>query len=95
MSCGNSPGINLISLKESIVQVKERDTGATYSRQKAVDLYSKIIQLCSTDKSLYIIDACSGVGSCALACSTLGRKCVVLEKSPIKARMIRQRININ
>ena len=57
--------------------VKERDTGAMYSRKKAVDLYLQIIQLYSTDKSLYIIDGCSGVGSCALACSTLGRKCIV------------------
>jgi DNA modification methylase len=94
VSCGMPDG-NVISVKECIVTVKEKDTGTSYQRQKAVDLYTQLIQLLSKDKSMYIIDGCSGVGSCALACTTLGRKCIVLEKCPIKARMIRQRVNIN
>ena len=39
-----------------------------------------------------MIDACSGAGSCGVACLSLGLKCVVFEQSQIKARLIKQRI---
>ena len=73
---------------------EEKDTGISYKRQKPVELYSQLIEVFSKDKCLHIIDACSGAGSCPLACSSLSRKCIILEKCPVKARMIRQRVNI-
>ena len=53
----------------------------------------RFIKIYTKDRFLHIIDACSGAGSCALACSTLERKCIILEKSLVNARLIRQRVN--
>lgn len=74
---------------------KEKDTGMEYKRQKPVKLYKDFILMFSSDPSLYILDCCSGAGSCAVACTALKRKCVVLEKSEAKARLIQQRLNLN
>ena len=69
----------------------ERDTGIIHKRQKPVKLYEKLLNLFVHDKSLYVVDACGGAGSCALACQELGIKCIVLDKSDIKVRLIKQR----
>ena len=71
---------------------KEKDSGTTHKRQKPVKLYEQLLKEHHTDKSLHVIDACGGAGTCAIACISLGMKCVVLEKSKIKARLIRQQI---
>ena len=71
---------------------KEKDTSTTYSREKPPKLYEQLLSLFQTDRSLHVIDACSGAGSCGVACLSLGVKCLILEKSRIKARLIRQRI---
>ena len=69
----------------------EKDTGISHQRQKPVKLYIKLLNLFVQDKTLYVVDACGGAGSCALACQEFGVKCLVLDKSPIKVRLIRQR----
>ena len=61
-------------------------------REKPAKLYEQILNTYLTDKSLYAVDACSGSGSCGVACQSLGVKCLVLEKSQMKERLIRQRI---
>ena len=71
---------------------KEKDTAAIYVREKPAKLYELILNTFLTDKSLYAIDACSGSGSCGVAIQSLGVKCLVLEKSHMKERLIRQRI---
>ena len=71
---------------------KEKDPAAIYVREKPAKLYEQILNTFLTDKSLYAIDACSGFGSCGVACQSLGVKCLVLEKSQMKERLIRQRI---
>lgn len=70
---------------------KEKDTGAIYNRQKPVALYKQLLEIFVDDKSPHVVDACSGVGSCALACRDLGIKCIVLDKCDIKIRLIKQR----
>ena len=55
----------------------EKDTGMEYSQQKPVELYKDIMKSFSNDPSLYILDCCSGAGSCAIACSSLKRNCVI------------------
>ena len=69
----------------------EKDTGTIHQRQKPVKLYVKLLKLFMHDKSLHVVDACGGAGSCALACQELGIKCIVLDKSGIKVRLIKQR----
>ena len=69
----------------------ERDTGVIHKRQKPVELYSALLKNFMHDNSLYVVDACSGAGSCALAYRELGINCLVLEKSNIKVRLINQR----
>ncbi|XP_028417131.1 uncharacterized protein LOC114541406 [Dendronephthya gigantea] len=71
---------------------KEVDSGIKYTRQKPIQLYCELIKVFCHDKSLYIVDACSGAGSCAMACSKLGLKCIVLDNSALKLRLIRQRL---
>ena len=71
---------------------KEKDIAAIYVREKPAKLYEQILNTFLTDKSLYAIDACRGSGSCGVACQSLGVKCLVLEKSQMKERLIRQRI---
>ncbi len=57
---------------------KEKDTAATYVREKPAKQHEQILNTFLTDKSLYAIDACSGSGSCGVACQSLGVKCLVL-----------------
>ena len=54
-----------------------------YQRQKACKLYETILNILLNDKSLYVVDGCSGGGSCGLACISLGIKCGIFEKSGI------------
>ena len=72
--------------------VKEKDTGISYGQQKPIKLYEKLLDPLKADASLYVIDACSGVGSCGVACQTPRRKCIIIEKSEVKARLISQRL---
>jgi 16S rRNA G966 N2-methylase RsmD len=60
-----------------------------YKRQKSVKLYEELLEVL---KAEHVLDACSGVASCAVACLSKDIKCVVLEKSAIKARLIYQRL---
>jgi hypothetical protein len=71
---------NLFSARNEIV-VKEKDSGIVYRRQKPVKLHEQLLDVFKADKLLHVIDACSGVGSCEVACQQKGLKCVVLEKS--------------
>ncbi|CAB4019463.1 Hypothetical predicted protein [Paramuricea clavata] len=82
---------NHFSVPEDIA-IKERDSGMVYKRQKPVKLYEELLEVLKADKSQHVIDACSGVASCAVACLSKDIKCVVLEKSAIKARLISQRL---
>lgn len=72
--------------------IKEKDSGITYERQKPVELYSTLLDIFSPDKSLHVLDTCSGAGSCAVACTAAKYKCLVLEKSLTKCRLIEQRL---
>jgi hypothetical protein len=71
---------NLFSPRNEIV-VKEKDSGIVYRRKKPVKLYKQLLDVFKADKLLHVIDACSGVGSCEVACQQKGLKWV-LEKSP-------------
>jgi DNA modification methylase len=82
---------NHFSVPEDIA-IKERDSGMMYKRQKPVKLYEELLEVLKADKSQHVIDACSGVATCAVACLSKDIKCVVLEKSAIKARLISQRL---
>jgi DNA modification methylase len=82
---------NLFSARNEIV-VKEKDSGIVYQRQKPVKLYEQLLDIFKADKLLHVIDACSGVGSCGVACQQKGLKCVILEKSRLKFRLINQRV---
>ena len=84
-------GTNLMQVDERVTHYKEKDSGVVYSRQKPVALYTELLKLHARDKTLHVIDACSGAGSCALACMQLQFKCLIIEKSTIKLRLIRQR----
>lgn len=88
------PATNIFTADNGAV-VKEKDSvsGISSNRQKPAQLYIDIMKTFTKDKSLHIVDACSGAGSCALACSILGRKCIIFENSLAKARLIRQRVN--
>ena len=94
VSCGtpNDPATNLVTADNGPF-TKEKDSGIVSKRQKPLQLFFEIIKIYTKDRSLHIIDACSGARSCALACSKLERKCIILEKSLVKARLIRQRVN--
>ena len=94
--CGTTSkqGTNILTIEEKMHLVSEKDTGQVYARQKPVQLYTELINLFSNDKYMYVIDACSGAGSCALACSAAKKNCIVIEKSSIKARLIRQRADV-
>ena len=70
----------------------ERDSKTSYKRQKPVELYKKLLQIFSTDKTLHIVDTCSGASSCAVASNVLGLKAIILEKSELKVRLIMQKI---
>jgi hypothetical protein len=72
---------NLFSPRNEIV-VKEKDSGIVYRRQKPVKLHEQLLDVFKADKLLHVIDACSGVGSCEVACQQEGLKSVFLEKSP-------------
>ena len=72
----------------------ERDSKTSYQRQKQVELYKTLLQLFSTDKSLQIVDVCSGASSCAVASNILGMKAIILEKSELKVRLIKLRIKM-
>ncbi len=85
-------GSNVFKVVNKMIVAKEKDTGCSYARQKPVELYEELIHIFSKDKTLHILDCCSGAGSCALACMSLKLKCVVLEKSATKIRLIRQRM---
>ena len=41
---------------------------------------------------LHVIDACSGVASCGVACQLTKRKCIIMEKCEVKSRLINQRL---
>ena len=94
VSCGTSnvPATNLVTADNGPF-TKEKDSGIVSKRQKPLQLFVEIITVYTKDRSLHIIGGCSGAGSCALACSTLERKCIILEKLLVKARLIRQRVN--
>jgi DNA modification methylase len=94
VACGatKTPATNLFSVgKDS--RIKEKDSGTVSRRQKPVLLYKKLLELYCKDTSLHILDVCSGAGTCAVACAADSLKCVILEKSPIKVRLIKQRVN--
>ena len=72
--------------------VKEKDTGISYGQQKPIKLFEKLLDTLKADASLYVIDACSGVGSCGVACQMTRRKFIIIEKCEVKARLISQRL---
>ena len=80
---------NLFSIGEETL-VKERESGISYKRQKPVKLYQEQLDALKEDKSMHVIDACSGAGSCGVACLMKGFKCIVIETSALKARLIDQ-----
>ena len=45
--CGapNYGSINLITIEEQVIQVKEKDSGYVYGRQKPMQLYTELIEL--------------------------------------------------
>ena len=71
---------------------KEMDGGITYKRQKPFQLYCDLIKVFCHDKSMHIIDACSGAGSCAMACSTLGHKVHCTGEVTTKAKINQTKI---
>ena len=73
------------------VSVREKDSGLAYARQKPIKLYRMLFDIFKPDPMLHVLDACSGAASCALACGKKGLSCVVLEKSELKIRLIKQR----
>ena len=84
-SCGtpNVPATNLVTADNGPF-TKEKDSGIVSKRQKPLQLFVEIItkdrsEIYTKDRSPRISDACSGAGSCALACSTLEQKCIILE----------------
>lgn len=97
VSCGdpNKLATNLFIIDEEVILAKEKDSQETYKRQKPKQLYKELINLFSKDKSLHIFDICSGAGSCTLSCVELGRNCVVIEQSLVRARLIRQRVDVH
>ena len=82
---------NLFSIGEETL-VKERDCGISYKMQKPVKLYQELLDALKEDKSMHVIDACRGAGSCGVACLMKGCKCIVIERSALKARLINQRL---
>ena len=59
---------------------------------KAHQLYEKLLDTLKADASLYVIDACSGLGSCGVACQMTRRKSIIIEKCEVKTRLISQRL---
>ena len=82
---------NLFSIGEETL-VKERDCGISYKMQKPVKLYQELLDALKEDKSMHVIDACRGAGSCGVAFLMKGCKCIVIERSALKARLINQRL---
>jgi hypothetical protein len=73
---------------------KEKDTKSIYTRQKPIALYKKLLEIFCADKTLHTVDACSGAGSCGLACADEGLKCLIMEECDIKIRLIKQRLQL-
>ena len=71
---------------------KRKENAGNSQKRKPTGLYKQLLSAFQSDKSLHVIDACGRAGSCGVACLSLGVKCVVLEKSQIIARPIKQRI---
>lgn len=69
---------------------KEKDTLEIHKRGKPSGPYKQLFSAFQGDKSLHGIDACSGAGSCSVAYLSTGVKCVILDKSQVKVRLIRQ-----
>ena len=92
-SCGKlNLGRTHLFEAESEQYFKEKDSGTVHKRQKPPKLYIELMQLFLKDKSLHVVDACSGAGSCALACLDINVNCVILERCAVKARLICQRV---
>jgi DNA modification methylase len=72
--------------------VRDKDTKEIYDHQKPVKLYSSLLDVFKPDKSLHVLDVCSGAGSCAVACKNAQYKCLVIEKSLVRCRLIEQRL---
>ena len=82
-----------IFLRQKMTNFIRRKTVALCTRGRSLlKLYSELMQLFSKDKSLHVVDACSGAGSYTLACLDMNINCVVLEKCALKARLICQRV---
>ena len=64
-----------------------------YQRQKACKLYETILNILLNDIYLYVVDGCSGGGSCGLAFISMRIKCVIFAKSAFKARLIGQGVS--
>ena len=63
-----------------------------YGRQKPIKLYEKLLEILKVDALLHVIDACRGVASCGVAFQLTKRKCIIIEKWEVKARLINQRL---
>ena len=83
--------INLLSYPGEAL-VREKDTRMCYGRQKPLKLYEKLLEILKVDALLHVIDACSGVASCGVACQLTKRKCIIMEKCEVKSRLINQRL---
>ena len=53
--------------------VREKDTCMCYGRQKPIKLYEELLEILKVDALLHVIDACSGVASCGVACQLTKR----------------------
>ena len=56
---------------------------APFIKDRNMQVVGNILNILLNDKSLYVVDGCSGGGSCGLACISLGIKCGIFEKSGI------------
>lgn len=69
-----------------------RDKEKFHPTQKPVKLFEYIIKT-YTDPGDLVLDNCAGSGTTGVACSNLGRDCIMIEKDPGYCEKIRKRMS--
>lgn len=76
------------------VIIFSRDKKTVHPTQKPLKLFEYIIKTYTNPGDL-VLDNCAGSGTTGVACSNLGRDCIMIEKDPEYCDLIRERMNKN